>query len=192
MGKTPEEKYKAWTEKSTFAQLKWAKRNERKTKRAIRRYDAKLTKAGKILGELHQAVASKDPKAIKKHLKWRVFGSPIKKLEQLKIKLGGYAAIISKLLAEALTLTGIKTKDRNELAAAKNSLLKLFDGLEEDIKEIAFGTQQLKDSTDAGDKLWNGVSLAIKRASKKITQIHDIALAGLALEHKVRENIKRA
>lgn len=189
---------KAIKQKSELKQLakerkaaEWARKKERNQRKSTRRLDTKLKKAAKILGSLHQAVAQKKPQVITGDIKnwW----GQVKELEKLKVRIGAYAGLIAKILAEtAGSTTELQPAEKTKFEVFEASLMRNTLTLEKHIAAISNGIKKIDKKTPANDRLWTTIITAIKGASNTLRLIHKDALGALALDERVRERIGRA
>ena len=124
----------------------------------------------------------------KNWVKWR---GELKKLEKLKIYVGEYGAIISKVLGETTSLP-INVNEKRQLETYKNALLLNYKELERYIESITATILKIDNTTPAGDPLWGVLINQIRNASDAFTDIETDGQAALALEQKVREDLGRS
>ena len=169
------------------------RKEERTVRRSLRKISRQVKEAASILSSLHQAAAQKKPDLIKGK-NWKKWQGELKKLEILKIRTSEYAALISKVLAETISLPGgsINPNEKRELELYKNALLANSKDLERYIAGITASIQQIDNSTPPGDPLWSALINLVKNASDTFTKIETDGQAGLALEQKVREDLGRS
>ena len=162
-----------------------ARKEERTVRKSLRKISRQVKEAASVLSSLHQAAAQKKPDLIKGK---RLQGE-LKKLEEIKVYISEYGAVISKVLAETISYSGnfISKGEKNQLRIYKDDILKNSELLETMITSITFNIQQINKTTPEGDKLWTAVISAIGEASKLFTKIETDGQAALALEQKIRE-----
>jgi len=166
-----------------------ARKEERKVRRDLRQISRKVKSAKEILGELHQAAAQKRQDLIRGG--WKKWRGELKKLEQLKVEVGAYAALVSKVLGETTSLP-ILAADKTQLEVYKADLLAEVEQLEHRVEALTTNLQLIDKSTLAGDPLWRQTIVAIAGASTSFSKILTDGEAALALEQKVREDLGRA
>jgi len=118
-------------------------------------------------------------------------GPDYAKLEQLKVEVGAYAALVSKVLGETTSLP-ILAADKTQLEVYKADLLAEVEQLEHRVEALTTNLQLIDKSTLAGDPLWRQTIVAIAEASTSFSKILTDGEAALALEQKVREDLGRA
>jgi len=166
-----------------------ARKEERKVRRDLRQISRKVKEAAQILSSLHKAVATQNSKVITGD--WKKWKGELKKLETLKVEIGAYAALTSKILAETVNLP-VPPSEKTELNIYKADLLKYSKQLEASVANITAAIQKVNSATLPGDILWQEIIAAIQAASNNFQQILTDGEAALALEQKVREDLGRA
>ena len=174
-----------------------AQKDERGIRRTLRFFDRDLREAADILGGLQAAVAEGSrEKFIKKNLRhWK---GRIGKIESHKVRLGGYAGVIAKLLAETVGLIKVGNADdqlkteRKRLQVISRMILADLKSLETKISLVADKVRQVTTSTPVNDPLWASITTAVSEASKFVTKIHNDALGAMGLETEVRKRLERS
>lgn len=167
-----------------------ARRAERTTRIALRNLDRNQNRAADILGKMWQAVARGSREEFKRRLKY--WNGQVYQLEHYKVKMGGYAGIIAKILMEMVGLVKGKKEQKKKLLAFGKLILKDLKELETNIAEISDNVRKISDSTPPDDNLWTAINAAVESASKLVTNIRTHAEGALALEIQIREKIGRA
>lgn len=166
-----------------------AREEERKVRKDLRQISRKVKEASKILSNLHQAVAKQNAQKIRGD--WKHWKGELKRLESLKVEIGAYAALTSKILAETVNLP-VPANEKTELTLYKNELLKETSRMERFVASITRFVQQITDRTPAGDQLWQWIITAIAESGTSFQKILTAGEAALAVEQKVREDLGRA
>ncbi|MDP3639697.1 MAG: hypothetical protein Q8R53_00655 [Nanoarchaeota archaeon] len=166
-----------------------ARKEERKVRRDLRQISRKVKEAAQILSSLYKAVATEKAKVITGD--WKRWKGELKKLETLKVEIGAYAALTAKVLAETVNLP-VPAPEKAELNVYKADLLKETSRMERFVASLTRFVQQIKDTTPAGDQLWQWIIRAISESSTSFQKILTDGEAALALEQKVREDLGRS
>lgn len=164
-------------------------KDEREIRRSLRQFGRDYKKIANILGKMQQAAARGKTEEFKRKLKY--WNGQVYKIENYKVRAGGYAGLIAQILSDLVNVTN-RSKDKKKLLAISNSILSKFKTLEDRISKITNNVRLIQKSTSLDDKLWTALGVAVKDASQLWFEINRHAQNGLALEVEIRKALEKA
>jgi len=165
------------------------RRQERKTRYDVWKIASGVRQSDSVFGEILEIVGRNQPQVISGH-NWRRLLSRIKKLGNIRSKIGGYVGLINRLVNDVEELDTVSAAKKTKLTALSNSLARTNSELGTKLETLESSAADYRDSNNRDD--WKNLLKAAKEAQTAFLKIKHEGEGLQALEAQIRIDVEKA